>query len=124
MIHWALIEPEWWALAAVLVCALGLLARRRAQHAHRRPAAWQLVFLVSYPVLLWFDEYRVRVIVRGSGGAFDAVRTASLAWTAVAAVCLGATLWRGLRFVGWWRLAGRLAWSAGVAVAAAMWAIR
>jgi len=82
------------------------------------------VFLLAFAATLYWDDYRVRVIVRGASGAFDAVRTLTLATTAYGAVeiLLGA-LGRP-RPRGFLAVAAGLLLTVGAALAAALLSIR
>ena len=73
-----LIRPEVWALLATgVVAATGpILSKKRSV---RRPYVAEVLLAVAFPLTLAFDDYRVRILVHGSNGAFDAVRVVTLA---------------------------------------------
>ncbi|MEE8104082.1 MAG: hypothetical protein V3T86_00955 [Planctomycetota bacterium] len=60
--------------------------KRIRQRTVRTPSLRTIVFLLAFPATLFWDDYRMRIIVRGADGAFDAVRSLTLAITAYGAV--------------------------------------
>lgn len=123
------IRPEWWAVAAAACVTLGVSVLRARMRRDGRPAArrstWAWLALPAFPILLVLDEYRVRVIFRASGGAFDGVRVLAL----VPTTCGLASIL--LRHARWAKPAGTfLAFAGLVALAsvaafgAAFWSIR
>ena len=59
--------------------ALASRWRRVRTRTARAPSFHAIAIALAFPATLFWDDYRVRVIVSGANGAFDAVRTLTLA---------------------------------------------
>jgi hypothetical protein len=87
------IRPELFALAAAIVASALFVSlaprwKRVRTRTGRRPSLWAIAFLLAFPATLYWDDYRIRVIVRGADGAFDAVRSFTLAVSAYGAIAI------------------------------------
>jgi len=96
-----LIEAEYWAaLAASIPAALIALKRGRRRG---RPGWKSLVVACAFPAVVALDGVRPKVLVRGPGGALEAIRVIAVA------VSTSSLILAFVRIGRWTRLAALLA---------------